>query len=73
MLHAVTVGSVALEEVGQLVVVELSAGQCPTDVTGDVVVAEADRISVAVSPLAHLGSRPHADSWHGGQSSLDLL
>jgi hypothetical protein len=70
VLDPVAVGPVRLEQLAQVVVVTLRAGQGIGHVSGDVVIAEADRVRVAMRALANLGRCPSSDTRQAAKRSI---
>ena len=71
-LHPVAVPGVRLQQFLGRVVVGLLADQGPPDAAGDVVVAQAHRVGVAVGPLPHLRARPAPDAGHRAQPGVGV-
>src|SRR3954454_21837052 len=72
-LDAVPMWAVRLQELGHALVVDLAASQCPADVLRDVVVAETDRVRVAVGTETYLRAGPHADSGKRAESPIHVV
>ena len=72
-LHPQPVGTEGREQQGQPVVVDRRPGQCPADVLGDVVVAEADRVGVTERPGADLGAGPDPHSGDRAEPAVGLV
>jgi len=72
MLDSVSMGPVGLEDLREPVVAERLTREGIADVGGDVVVAEADGVGMAVRPLADLCGRPGSDTGHGAEPPIGL-
>lgn len=70
VLDPVTVRPVRLEQLAKVVVVALRAGQGVGHVSGDVVVAKADRIRVAVRALPNFRRCPSSDTRQAAERNV---